>query len=272
MKTLVELAWQQLQPDPNQPRKEFGMAELEALEQSLFVRQEIPLIVRPTHKPDLFQIIDGERRWRAVQLKNRIAKLWCVITDEPLMPSELRVFQITSSVHRSALSGYEMWQACVALLELNPTWQQKDLATNFQMEPSCITRYLSPSQCTKAWKDALKDGVVGVTDCYEASKLPDEHAQDALLAMKRAGASRNALAAAGRKIRNGNGESVKVTRIKAPLPSGIEITLGGKEFDFDEVIESLSSLVKEAKKASASGIDLKTFAAVLKDRAKNGAE
>jgi ParB family transcriptional regulator, chromosome partitioning protein len=258
-----ELTW--FKADPGQPRKEFGLAELEPLEASLFVRQDIPLIARPDGT-----IIDGERRWRAAQLKGRIKSLDVIITDEPMTPTELRVFQITSSVHRASLSAYEMWQACVELITLNPSLKLQDLATNLQLEPSSITRYLSPSKCIAAWQTALKSGQVGVSDCYEASKLP-EGDQPELLALKLSGASRNAIAAVARKNRNGNRQTVKMARIKAPLSSGVEMVISGKELGLDEVIESLSELLKEAKKANDSGLDVKTWSAVLKDKAKAGA-
>src|ERR1019366_2670679 len=113
-----------------------------------------------------------------------------------------------------------MWQACVELLALNPNWQLKDLAAHLQMEASSITRYLSPSKCITAWQEALKAGTVGVSDCYEASKLPEAD-QPAVLALKLSGASRNALAAVGKKARNGATPSVKVSNIKVALGGGI---------------------------------------------------
>jgi hydroxylamine reductase (hybrid-cluster protein) len=63
---------------------------------------------------------------------------------------------------------------------------------------------------------------------------------------------------------------VKITRVKAPLPSGVEVLISGKELALEDVIESLSELLKEAKKAGDSGLDVKTWAAVLKDKAKAG--
>ena len=199
-----ELNW--FKPDPNQPRKEFGLAELAQLEESLFVRQDIPLIAYADG-----MIVDGERRWRAAQLKGRIKTLDVVITDKSMTPAELRVFQITSSVHRASLTGYEMWQACTDLLALNPAWQFKDLSTQLQLDASSITRYLSPSKCNAAWQAALQAGTVGISDCYEASKL-QEADQTTLLALKLSGASRNAIAAVGKKARNGAKPSAKAAK------------------------------------------------------------
>ena len=56
-------------PNPNQPRREFDEAALLELTQSI-ERDGIiqPIIVRKT-APDQYQIIAGERRWRAAKLR-----------------------------------------------------------------------------------------------------------------------------------------------------------------------------------------------------------
>jgi len=258
-----ELSW--FKPDPNQPRKTFPVSELEPLEESLFIRQDIPLIASVDGT-----IQDGERRWRAAQLKGRISTLDVVITDRPMTPTDLRIFQITSSVHRAALTGHDMWRACVDLLALNPNWQLKDLAAHLQMEASSITRYLSPSKCVTAWQDALKAGTVGVSDCYEASKIPEAD-QPALLRFKLSGASRNALAEVGKKTRNGATPSVKVSSIKVALAGGVTVVVKGENIDLDQAIDSMGTAMKEMKKAAADGLNARTAQNVWSEKAKAGA-
>jgi len=68
-------AYQQLpiykvEPNPGQPRQDFDEEELEALAESIRVHGIIqPLTVRET-KNGYYQIIAGERRWRAARLAN----------------------------------------------------------------------------------------------------------------------------------------------------------------------------------------------------------
>ncbi len=59
-----------LQPNPGQPRKSFDQEELDELVSSLREKGIIqPLIVRPDPaKADMYQIVAGERRWRAAQV------------------------------------------------------------------------------------------------------------------------------------------------------------------------------------------------------------
>ena len=63
-----------LKPNPHQPRREFAEDDLEDLARSIRERGVLqPIIVRPLpEKANEYQIVAGERRWRAAQA-NRIA-------------------------------------------------------------------------------------------------------------------------------------------------------------------------------------------------------
>jgi hypothetical protein len=137
------------------------------------------------------------------------------------------------------------------------------------MEASSITRYLSPSKCVAAWQEALKAGTVGVSDCYEASKLPEAE-QPTLLALKLSGASRNTIAAIGKKARNAATPAVKVSNLKVALVGGISIIIKGEGIDLEQGIESLSVALKEMRKAVADGLDARTAQSVWRDKAKAG--
>src|SRR5882672_8760236 len=61
------LALERIRPSPFQPRKQFAPEALQELADSIRVQGVIqPLIVRP--RQDFFELIAGERRWRAAQL------------------------------------------------------------------------------------------------------------------------------------------------------------------------------------------------------------
>jgi len=57
-----------LKPSAFQPRKTFDEHEIESLAASIMEKGILqPIIVRPTAKPDSYEIVAGERRWRAAQ-------------------------------------------------------------------------------------------------------------------------------------------------------------------------------------------------------------
>lgn len=56
------------------------------------------------------------------------------------------------------------------------------------------------------------------------------------------------------------------------MGSGVSVMLAGvgQGLTLEDVIETLSDLLKEARKAKDQGLDSKTFTAVLKDKTKAG--
>ena len=251
-----------LKPDPKQPRKEFPEPELRRLGESLKARQNDPVQALPDGT-----LIDGERRWRAAKLVG-LTELWAVITDTPLSEAEVAKIRLTSFFHREDLTQFEKWQACAELMCLHPTWQMKDLAEHLHLDPSSVTRLLSPSKCTEAWQEALKAGKVGISDCYAASKLSHDK-QAGLLALKLSGASRDQLEEAGRKTRRVTA-TVKLARVTGPLSTGVKITVAGPEMDLEQVIEALESALVAARKANKESLDVKTAEKVWRDRARAG--
>ncbi len=255
------LAWFKL--DPKQPRKTFDEIELRLLGESLRKKQLQPVLAQPDGT-----LIAGERRYRAAKLVG-LPTLEVKIADEQLSEPQVRIWQLQENMQRADLSGYEKWLGCAELMCMNAQWQLKDLAEALHLDPSMVTRLLSPSRCTEAWQEALKAGKVGISDCYAASKLPESE-QAGLLALKLSGASRDQIEQAGRKRRNGGNQVVKVARIKCPLSSGAVVSISGEDISLDDAIEAAQEWTKEAKKASEQGLDAKTFERVCRDKAKRG--
>ena len=103
------------------------------------------------------------------------------------------------------------------LLELNPGWQNQDLARCVKLDPSTVTRLLSPSKCVAEVVEALRENKIAISDAYEISKQEDREGQLRLLALKNAGASREVLAAQVRKQRAAATPAVRVSKIRCRL-------------------------------------------------------
>lgn len=249
-------------PEDSDPRKAQWEADLDRLGDDMLARGVLePLLARPNGL-----LVDGWRRWLAAQRKS-IPELPVIITDKP--EEEIAGIRLATVFHKADLTAFEKARACADILAAHRGWQMKDLAAFLHLDPSSVTRWCSPSRCSPAWQQALKDGKVGISDCYAASKLPHEQ-QEALLAMKLAGASRDAIEQAGRKSRNGKAATVRVGSIRCPLPSGTTVVVKGTDISLDDAIEALAELLKAMKKASEDGLDGKTFARVCADKAKRG--
>lgn len=241
-----------------QARKQFDKSELLSLGESLKLKQ-----LQPVGSNLEGLLLWGERRWRAAKLVG-LTELHCVVTDEPLTESDVRLIQLTENIHRVDLLPHERWQACQELLDLNPDWLAKDLAKHLRLDPSMVTRLLSSSKCVPAVQEAFIAGRLGISDVYAISRA-SEGEQHELLRAKLGGATRDELAHKVRRKRSTS--QVRVSRIRLPL-AGMSVVVSGERVGLDELIETLAELLKQAKKAAGESLDIKTWAAVLADKAK----
>jgi ParB family chromosome partitioning protein len=262
MATLQTRPLEWFKPDPTQPRKAFNEVELRSLGESMKVYGQLQPVGA---KPD-GTLLWGERRYRAAPLGG-LKELQVIITDKVLSDSEVRIIQLAKNVHRAALTPNEMCDALDEMLRLNPQWSAKTLAEHVHLDASSITRYLARSKCVAVVREAFAARKIGLADMYAISKV-DGSCQPDLLALKLSGANRDVVEKAGRRSRTGTTASVKLTRVKCQLPSGVCIVASGAGLSLDDLIESLGEAQKEAKKARDQGLDAKTLQAVLRNRSK----
>ena len=105
----------QIQPNSSQPRKNFKEEDLIELASSIKAQGLIqPIIVRKKHD-DLFQIIAGERRWRASQLAG-LHEIDCVIKE--MEDTQVLEAALIENIQREDLNVIEEANAYKGLLQL----------------------------------------------------------------------------------------------------------------------------------------------------------
>ena len=105
----------QIQPNPNQPRKNFKEKDLNELALSIKNQGLIqPIIVRKMND-DQFEIIAGERRWRASQLAG-LHELECVIRD--FSDNDILESALIENIQREDLNVIEEAYAYRGLIDL----------------------------------------------------------------------------------------------------------------------------------------------------------
>lgn len=99
------VAVEKLFPNPNQPRRDFTPEALEGLASSIRQKGVLqPLIVRPILGTDTFEIVAGERRWRAAQMA-QVHRLPVVVRD--FDDTEVLEVAIIENIQRSDLNAIE---------------------------------------------------------------------------------------------------------------------------------------------------------------------
>jgi len=96
---------EKLEPNPQQPRMDFKQEELESLADSIRQKGVIqPLIVRKKPGRDVYEIVAGERRWRAAQLA-QLHEIPVVVRD--LDDTEVLEIAIIENIQREDLNSIE---------------------------------------------------------------------------------------------------------------------------------------------------------------------
>ena len=112
--SVIELDIAKVEPDRNQPRKTFDEDELEELADSIKEKGIlIPLLVRP--QEDYYQIIAGERRWRAAR-KAGLKKVPVIIRDD-MTDQEVVEVQLIENIQRADLNAIDEALAYKRLIE-----------------------------------------------------------------------------------------------------------------------------------------------------------
>jgi ParB family chromosome partitioning protein len=104
-KAELHLPVDKLEPNPQQPRLDFKREELESLADSIRQKGVIqPLIVRRKPGRDVYEIVAGERRWRAAQLA-QLHEVPVVVRD--LDDTEVLEVAIIENIQRADLNAIE---------------------------------------------------------------------------------------------------------------------------------------------------------------------
>lgn len=134
---LMDLDIDRLDPADAQPRSVFKQQKLDELAQSIRTNGIIqPLIVR--RNGDRFEIIAGERRWRAAQ-KAGLHKIPCVVKE--VSQENVLELSLIENIQREELNPIEEANAFKRLLEMRDLTQE-EVARRVGKERSSITNSL----------------------------------------------------------------------------------------------------------------------------------
>ena len=147
---------QKAEPNPDQPRKAFDPEELEALAQSIRENGVLqPLAVRET-EPGRYQIIAGERRWRAARLAGLDEIPVLVVQADDKKAMELAMIE---NLQRQDLNPMEEAQGYRDLMK-DYGMTQEEVADCVQKSRPAVANTLRLLQLSKPLQEMVSDGTL----------------------------------------------------------------------------------------------------------------
>jgi ParB family chromosome partitioning protein len=152
----LDIPIERIHPNPDQPRRAFGEAELEELSRSIAEKGVLqPLILRPhPGQPGAYQIVAGERRWRAAQ-RARLHALPAVVRD--FDDTEVLEVAIIENIQRADLNPIEEAMGYRQLMDRFGHTQEK-LAEALGKSRSHIANLLRLLTLPEPVLDLLREG------------------------------------------------------------------------------------------------------------------
>lgn len=147
------LSTQELIPYHNQARINFDHEQLLELAKSIKlhgIRQPLTVIKSST-QPDKYEIVSGERRFRAAKLAE-LEKVPCIIIDDQQQAEEISIIE---NIHRIDLHPVEFGNALAKLLASKIFTNQNEMAKRLAISNSTVSEYLSYNKLDKNLKAHL---------------------------------------------------------------------------------------------------------------------
>lgn len=160
-----------LLPNPSQPREIFSEESLQELADSIHNRGILqPILVRPAKAPGKWQIIAGERRWRAAKMAG-LASVPVVVRD--LNDSDAMIVAVMENIHREDLNPLEKARGLKAIqTALNIS--QVDLANYLGLQRGTVNNLLRLLTLPPETQEALLANKITFGHAKSIASLPEE--------------------------------------------------------------------------------------------------
>lgn len=232
----LALPVERVQPNPNQPRREFAPEALNQLAQSISQKGIVqPLIVRAIGQEGQFEIVAGERRWRAAQIAG-LHEVPVVVRE--FDDVEVLEIAIIENIQREDLNPIEEAMAYRQLIERFGHTQEK-LAEALSRSRSHVANLLRLLTLPEPVQDMLRKGDLSAGHARALITAPDP----ALLA--------------GQVVRRGLSvrETERLAKTVGTKPQARTIRKQEKDADTRAIETDLSANLRMLVKIEHRGVD-----------------
>lgn len=158
-----------VRPNPRNPRRHFDEQALDALADSISHWGQLqPVVVRWSDADSMYELICGERRWRAHR-RAGLERIWAVEWDAS--DAHVLALALMENLQRVDLGHAEKMAALDQLAEITQAQGLRRTAAHLRIDPSWLSRQLAirkdPDICP-----ALEGGEIGFGQAAELLRAP----------------------------------------------------------------------------------------------------
>jgi len=203
--------------DPDQPRKEFDEAKMEAMIESLRTHGQLqPVRVRWDEAEGLYILLVGERRYRAM-IAAGFDTIAAIIHDKPLTPAEALEIQLVENLVRDELKPIELANAIRRLMTLSGLNQAR-VATRIGLSPASVSQALALLDLDPEVRGRVDAGTLTPRAAVLIGRAGSAEAQREVARATEAGSLSIADVAEAVKERKGRGQAPRPSKAKAKAP------------------------------------------------------
>ena len=223
---IQEIPLSHICPSPTNPRRRFDetkLAELAANIQLYGVLQPVLLRIAPSGAPDRYELVAGERRYRASKLAGRDSIPAAV---RELTDAQCLEIQLIENGQRDDVHPLDEAQGYARLIELQPeTYTVEAIAAKLGRSPEYIHGRLRLTQLIADAKQAFYDAKLSVTHAFEIARLQPNDQRRALEECFPDHRSATAI------LKDRKAEAVTVRQLRAWIEREIHLDLTHAPFD-----------------------------------------
>jgi ParB family chromosome partitioning protein len=166
-----------IRPNPYQPRTEFDPKEIESLSESLKKDGLLqPVVVRPAGA-GFYQLVAGERRWRAAKLAG-LARIPVVVRQ--VDDKKMLELALVENIQRRDLNPMEKARAFKQLMTLN-SWTQDQTADALGMGRPTVANFIRLLDLQLEVQEAVSRGTITMGHARALAAIPQRANQLQLL-------------------------------------------------------------------------------------------
>lgn len=214
--SIQELSIGLIQPNPNQPRREFDEERLEELANSIRALGLVQPITVQELGGGQYQIISGERRWRAAQ-RAGLERLPAYI--RPVRAEELMELALVENIQREDLNAIEIALAYQQIIDLQHL-KQEELAERVGKKRTTVANYLRLLRLPAEIQLGLTQRLIDMGHARALLQIEDTERQLELYALiQQEQLSVRAVEELARAVQQGGEELPTAKPASAPKPS-----------------------------------------------------